>query len=99
MIKFENKKEKTPISEDNIPIPDKSEKNIEELLEYVVLRINELTKDNEALCEQVKTLSAKAEIVVENVIEPKAYKRKIVLNRDSSGKIIGADVIDTAEDK
>lgn len=30
-------------------------------------------------------------------IEPKAFKRKIVLNRDDSGKIIGADVIDSID--
>lgn len=46
--------------------------------------------------EETKLLKNKPEITIED-IEPKAFKRKIVLNRDDSGKIIGADVIDSID--
>lgn len=46
--------------------------------------------------EEIKLLKNKPEITIED-IEPKAFKRKIVLNRDDLGKIIGADVIDSID--
>jgi len=73
-------------------------KDTEELLEYIVSRMNDLTSKHKFFEEQILALTEKTNtaITIENV-EPKAFKRKIVLNRDASGKIVGADVIDSTD--
>lgn len=87
IVKEENNDAKAIVSHIN---------DTEELLEYVVAKINELEEKNVMLEEQIAEINNKPIVTIED-IEPKAFKRKIVLNRDTSGKIVGADVIDTAE--
>ena len=94
-------KQKRTVTEEKQPINKPQAiishiKDTEELLEYVVVKINELEEKNGLLEEEIKLLKNKPEITIED-IEPKAFKRKIVLNRDDSGKIIGADVIDSID--
>lgn len=87
--------------EEQTPVPELREspivshmKDTEEILEFIVSKLNEFEERNILLENEVKTLKSQPTVIDE---APKSFKRKIILNRDANGKIIGADVIDSEE--
>jgi hypothetical protein len=65
---------------------------ISETLESIVLMLSQILKEQNEIN---KKLDSTTKSLVESAPLVESSKRKIVLNRDASGKIIGADVIDS----